>query len=153
LVQSFVYNNQSSGTCLDIVPGTTTSTYTQPVPTTAGTDGCAVSDEIPTLTLAIAGISFTFQNARLAAQYIGNPATGAKDGLLRGFMSEQAVNSIILPASLPAPFGSQPLTILLGVANGCTTTPDDRDIGPDGTTRGWWFYFNFTGDKVAWTGP
>jgi hypothetical protein len=29
----------------------------------------------------------------------------------------------------------------------------DMDVGPDGTTMGWWFYFNSTATEVAWTGP
>jgi hypothetical protein len=31
---------------------------------------------------------------------------------------------------------------------GATPIGDDRDVGPDGTTQGWWFYVNFTAVKV-----
>jgi hypothetical protein len=48
--------------------------------------------------------------------------------------------------------GGQPLSALFPPAAGANCAAvDDRDTGPDGTTRGWWWHLSFTGAAVPWT--
>ena len=46
--------------------------------------------------------------------------------------------------------GGQPITVLLPGGAGNCAAHDDRDIANG--VSGWWFYFNFPGDAVLWTG-
>ncbi len=80
------------------------------------------------------------------------------DGLLSGFVSQDEADGILvqLPAlGVPVTLGS----LLAGDPSCCETDVnkdhvidhDDRDVGPDGHTIGWWFYFNFTAVAVPYT--
>jgi len=104
-----------------------------------------------TLMLMLAGVTITLEDARVAATYTGNPATGLTTGFVRGFISETEAQSITLPATLPL-VGGQTLSAILpgGMGNGCANRGDDRDTGPDGTTRGWYFYINFTAPRTPY---
>jgi hypothetical protein len=146
--------NQSSGTCLAADPARVSppdAAAEIPNTVTATSDGCYVSQGVK-LNLTIAGIPLTFDTARIAAEWVGTPATGMKNGLIEAFMSMDQARAILLPASTPA-VGGNPLSILLRGApeNTCAGT-DDSHPGPDGTTKGYWFYFNFEAVKVGWTG-
>jgi hypothetical protein len=146
--------NQSSGACLTPdparfeVPDASTQVPNTP---SGGADGCYVSESVK-LSLTISGIPLTFETARLAAEWVGTPATGMSNGVIEAFMSITQARAILLPASTPA-VGGSPLSVLLrGSPENTCTTVDDSHLGPDGVTKGYWFYFNFTAEKVAWTG-
>ena len=145
-----IYNNQATGNCLGVLPGTLGTYQPPPTPTEPGSFGCLVTDETE-LAVDIFGIPIRLTNARIAAQWNADPANQLIQGLIRGFMSEAVAATNHLPASI---LGGQPLNSLLpGSPNNACPGVDDRDTGPDGTTRGWWFYFNFVAEKVSWTGP
>jgi len=152
--QAAKVTNQSSGACLTPDPTRfDVSDASAQIPNTpsAGADGCFVSDGAK-LSLTISGIPLTFETARLSAEWVSTPATGMTNGVIEAFMSMTQARAIVLPASTPA-VGGNPLSVLLrgSPENGCTTADDSRP-GPDGVTKGYWFYFNFTAEKVAWTG-
>jgi hypothetical protein len=132
----------SSGTCLGVIPGTG-SGYSPAIATASAAGGasCFASDA-ETITIDISGILITLQDARIAARYSGSPATGLVNGIVRGFISEADADATVLPDSLPI-VGGQPLSSLLPGGSGNCASGDDRDVGPDGSTVGWYFYLNF----------
>ena len=65
---------------------------------------------------------------------------------------EAAAQAILLPSDLPLVGGNRLSAVLPGGAgNDCTPAGDDRDVGPDGTTRGWYFYLNFEAAQAPYT--
>ncbi|MBX3275917.1 MAG: hypothetical protein KF729_37015 [Sandaracinaceae bacterium] len=142
--------NQSSGTCLAPRPGTF-ATYSPAITSaTAGTGQCYASDE-ETLSFDLGGVTITLQNARIGATYSGLPATRLINGLVSGFIDEATANATVIPDSV-AVVGGRPLaSILPGGTGSCRagggTYPS---LGPDGMTRGWWFYLNFTAREVPY---
>ena len=107
------------------------------------------------MNLDLGGIPITLRDARIGARYSGNPATGLTNGLLMGFISQTDANNTTIPSSFPV-VGGQPLSSLLpgGAGNcncngNCGTTNDDKDT--NNSVVGWWFYLNFTANKVPWT--
>jgi hypothetical protein len=138
--------NQAAGTCLGILPGTVRP-YSPAV--TATTAPCFVSDE-ETLTIELSGIPITLRDTRIAATYVGNPATGLVNGLLRGFISEADADATILPSSLPI-VGGQPLSRLLPGGSGNCASHNDKDM--HGGVPGWWFYLNYSATATPWTEP
>lgn len=136
--------NMATGMCLTPLAGTQGTPYTPAI--TSPTGPCYGAGPV-TVTITLAGIPITLRDARIAATYVGNPATSTTNGLLMGFISEADANATILPASLPL-VGGQALSSLLPGGMGNCSTRDDRDM--NGTTRGWWFYLNFTAPRVTW---
>jgi len=136
--------------------GTATVTYS-PTASTASTP-CFVTDP-RTIMINLGGIMVPLQNARIAGTYSGTPATRVVNGVLSGFLSEADAMTVILPATLPAPLGGAPLYSVLqaggATGSGCNvgggTAEDDRDMS--GTTRGFWFYLNYSADLITWSGP
>lgn len=158
-VQPIGYANQTSGTCLMPIAGTTGGFSPAITNTTAP---CFVSDQID-ISFDLSGLTIPLEAGQFAATYVGTPATSLSSGLIIGFLGETAAEGVFLPASLPAPFGGAQLSSLLpGGANNCKTVPprgpcttacrDDRDMGPGGE-MGWYFYLNYTGPKVPYTEP
>jgi hypothetical protein len=146
-LQDSTYANSAAGAtenCLDPLDGTT-SDYSPAV--SSVTPDCYVSDGVD-LVLDIGGIMVELESARVSAQYsVGAGAVAMVGGLIRGFMSEQRASEITLPDDLPV-VGGQPVdSILPGSGSGCSPI-DARDIGPDGSTQGWWFYLNFEAGAV-----
>ena len=84
-------------------------------------------------------------DARTSGTYEGGAPASIGSGLVMGFMSEAAAMATMLPATTPL-VGGRLLSDLLGGGTGAcgTMIPDDRDFGPDGVTRGWYFYINYT---------
>jgi cysteine-rich repeat protein len=121
---------------------------------------CVVSADAP-LTLSFAGITLVFATAEIAATYNADPATNLMTGLIKGFITEADADSLVLPISLPF-VGGKPLSqILVGgtmncrcdhgiIPGGCQSDGPPLEVGPDGTTPGWWFYMNFTAEAVNW---
>lgn len=142
--------NMSSGTCLGVLSGTTTG-YTPAIVTSSASGVAACfSSGSETLTIDLSGIVVTLEDARIAGRYSGSPATGLVNGLVRGFISEANADATILPSSLPV-VGGQPLSSILPGGTGNCSSGDDRDIGPDGSTVGWYFYMNFVATEVPYT--
>ena len=133
----------STGSCLGAAMGTVRP-YSPAV--TASTGPCFVTDAV-TVTIDLGGIPITLRDARIAATYVGNPATTLSNGLLRGFISEADANNTIIPMSFPI-VGGRPLSSLLpGGTNNCNSG-DDRDT--NNGVRGWWFYLNYPAARTAW---
>jgi hypothetical protein len=145
-----IYTNSTpaSPICLSPIPNTT-GAYSPAV--TTPSQLCFSTAEA-TLELDLGGIVIPLNNAQIAASYLGDPALALRDGLILGFISEADADATILPPKLPL-IGGQPLSSLLpGGASACAPH-DDRDVGPDGFTLGWWFYLNFAAQRVTYIGP
>jgi hypothetical protein len=132
---------QASGTCLEAIPGTVPSgsgvaVAGAPCYATGGVD----------LPLSLAGVQLDLTDARVGGTFSGT--TAITNGLARGFVSEAQANAIILPDDLPV-VGGKPLSKVLPGGQGSCKTTDGRDLGPDGVTRGWYFYINFSGEVVS----
>ena len=136
--------NMSGTQCLDALAGTTHGYSPAITPTSAP---CFVTSPV-TLTITVADIPITLHDARIAATYVGNPATTLANGLLMGFMSETDADNTTLPSSLPL-VGGHPLSELL--AGGKNSCPKYSDMDTDNGVTGWWFYLNFPAAKVTWT--
>jgi cysteine-rich repeat protein len=158
-IQPVSYVNQSSGTCLMPLAGTTGG-YTPAIINT--NSPCFVSSQI-SINFDLSGLLIPLQAGQFAGTYVGSPATSLSAGLIVGFLDEVSAESILLPTSLPAPFGGAQLSSLLpGGANNCKTVPprgpcttacrDDRDMGPGGQ-MGWYFYLSYTGPRVLYSEP
>jgi hypothetical protein len=137
----FTYSNHTSGDCLAADPATV-APYDPPVPTT--TSPCAVTAATD-MTLIISGVTLPFKGAVIAGRFDGNPAAGMVNGLFRGFLSEADAAT--------AMFSGLPISSLFPDGTGACSGIDDRDVGPDGTTVGWWWYMSFEAQSVTWTGP
>lgn len=139
------YDTLAAGTCLEPVVGTT-SGYSPAVPTPAGP--CFVT-EVGTFTFDFNGVPVTLEDAQIAASWTGSPVTATESGLIRGFLSETAATTILLPAELPI-VGGQPITVLLPGGSGNCAAGDDRDthLGE----IGWWFYLEFSSNDVDYFG-
>ncbi|MGE3163427.1 MAG: hypothetical protein AB7O52_00825 [Planctomycetota bacterium] len=145
---ALTYTNPGAGSCLGLLPGTTTGSFT-PAPSVPSTP-CFVTDPA-TISLDLGGILVTLQEGQIAGSYVGNPATSITNGLGRGFVSEASANAITIPATIPL-VGGMPLSALLPGGMGNCSSIDARDMGPTGTL-GWWVYFNFSATAVPYTGP
>ncbi len=145
-LQTAVYVNSATGTCAGAFDGTTLP-YSPPV--TPSTAPCFVT-EPQTVTFDILGLHLDLEAAQIAGTYSGEPADRLLNGLILGFMSEAVAEATIMPDSLPI-IGGQPLAQSLpGHATACAPH-DDRDLGADGQTLGWWFYMNFVASEVPYT--
>ncbi len=144
---STTITNMTAGQCLAALAGTT-HPYSPAI--TASTGPCFVTSTVAAVTINLGGIPITLHDARVAATYVGNPATSLANGLLMGFISETDANATIIPSSFPL-VGGQPLSSLL--AGGTNACPTFSDKDTDGMATGWWFYLNFPAAKVTWTGP
>lgn len=143
--------NQTTGTCLGPIAGTTghtapgTGTYTPAI--TQTTSPC-FSTGTSTVSINLAGVTITLRDARIAATYTGTPATGVVNGLLRGFITEADANATIFPAGT-AIIGGRPLSFILpgGAGNCANHSAKDTNNG----VVGWWFYLNFTAPRATWS--
>src|SRR5262249_62085589 len=108
------------------------------------TGPCFVSDGHD-IVIQLQGVNLTLHSAHIAATYNASPATGLTNGLIRGFVTQADADATIIP--LPAPIGNTPLAKLLPGGTGSCASYSDMDTGPARTTKGWYFYLNFTGVK------
>ncbi len=144
--QTTFYSTQTSGLCLDAVPGTT-SGYS---PGITPPSGLCFATLARNLTLSANGVPLPLLAVQSAATLVGTPASTLNPGLLRGFLTEAAANAILLPADLPV-VGGQPFSILLPGGQGNCAGHDARDTFE--SQSGWWFYFNSSAARISWTGP
>jgi len=145
-VQYSMYANAAAGTCLQPVGGSTGG-YAPAIVTPSAP--CFVTDPF-LLTLEVPALSVDLEEARIAATWSGDPPTALVNGLLGGFLSEAAADTTILSPDVPL-VGGEPLSSILPGGTGCCASHDDRDLGPDGQTLGWWIYFNFQATQVTLT--
>lgn len=136
------YTNGISGTCLVPLPGTT-SGYSPPIVTPGAP--CFVSDPFPML-LLFSGLPVPLEGTQVAATY--DAPFELLDGLIRGFLSEAAADSVTFDPSIPM-VGGQTLASVLPGGSGSCAGHDDLDVGPDGETPGWWVYLNFRAVNVS----
>jgi cysteine-rich repeat protein len=139
----------TAGMCLAPVAGSVHIGTPYSPAITSTTVPCYVSGTF-TITLSLAGIPVTLRDARIAATWVGNPATSTVNGLFMGFLSEADANATIIPATLPL-IGGQRLSSLLPGGTGSCAPFSDKDT--HNGVMGWWFYFNFPSRAVPWTGP
>lgn len=135
--------NMSGGQCLAAIAGTTHG-YTPAI--TDPSAPCFVSTPF-TVTINLGGIPITLHDARVAATYVGSPATSLANGLLMGFISEADADTTIIPTTFPL-VGGKPLSELL--AGGKNACPNYSDKDTNNGVVGWWFYLNFPASKVPW---
>ena len=83
-------------------------------------------------------VNLTLKDARIAATYMGNPATTLMTGEIRAFITRADADQMI---SVP------PLTFMLSSA----LTAGDQDMQVNAGAVGWYFYLNFTAEQVAFT--
>jgi hypothetical protein len=140
------YFNEA-GTC-DIVDADDLHPYDPPPRDPGGP--CFISAGID-FSFELGGIPIPLEDLQFAANYVGSPATGLVEGVMRGFMAEADADLVLLPDTLPLVGGSTLSSLLAGGIGACAGH-DDRDLGPDETTLGWWFYFSFVADEVTFTG-
>ena len=116
---------------------------------------CYVSDTTSmALTLELEGESLTLplQAVRIGARFDDDSATAVEDGLIIGFLSEEDADGIVVE------FGSGSYNLgedLLPSdgAGGTACEPSTHCDGPDARVShngqcGWWFAFNFTGQRL-----
>lgn len=134
-----------TATCLGPVPQTTGG-YDPPVASATAANGqpCWSSAQID-VSISVAGVPVPLRFAQIGGRFTGQPPSGVSNGLVRGFISEETAEAIVIDI----PFiGQKTLASLLPGGDGACTEHDDRDTSPDGTETGWWFYFNYTAATV-----
>lgn len=127
--------------CRAALPGTV-QPYDPPVPSIAGP--CFATPPAD-LTLTFDGLELTLKNATLAGDWSNIGQDEIPGGLLRGFLSEDDADAIIIPEEIDV-IGGQPLSSLLPGGTGNCSELDDTDT-LDGVT-GWWFYFEYQAESV-----
>jgi cysteine-rich repeat protein len=140
-------NNQATGTCVSIVPGSLTDAYSPEVDTPVNQCFATAPQTLP---IEIQGTSITLHDATIGAVYENNPATGLMRGLIRGFVTEADAESTIVPLPI---LGDMTLASLLpGGKDNCwqpSPMTGDKDTGPGGKS-GWYFYLNFSAVAAPW---
>ncbi len=136
--------NQSVAGCLQPLPGTVRP-YSPAVTSTGAP--CFSTNTPATVTIVTGGIPIPLHDARVAATYVGVPASALVNGLLMGFLTEADANATIIPATMPL-VGGLPLSSLLPGGMGNCAAHSDLDI--HNGVRGWWIYYNFTAVRVPW---
>ncbi len=131
--------------CLGPLPQTT-GDYDPPVASATAANGqpCWASSEIE-VAIDVAGTLVPLSSAQIGGRFTGQPPSGISNGLIRGFISEEEAEAIVIDI----PFiGQKSLASLLPGGDGSCAPHDDRDTAPNGNEMGWWFYMNYTAAKV-----
>ena len=139
------YDGAAAGTCLAAVPGTT-SAYVPAVDEPPAPCFVTVATTAP---FQLGDIVVTLQDLQIAATFVGDPVSQLATGLIRGFLTEADADTLLLPPDLPV-VGGMPISVLLPGGTGNCAAGDDRDTHSG--MSGWWFYFNFTADRVTYFG-
>lgn len=141
--------NLPDGLCLGPVEGTTTASY---VPDVTSAMAPCFSTSSARITLDLAGIPLTLEDARIGATYVGDPATGEINGLVVGFLTEANADNTIIPSSI-ALLGGEPLSMILpGGTPGDDRNPASHsDMDTHDGVAGWWFYLNFEATRTNWS--
>jgi hypothetical protein len=149
-VTQSVATNLATGTCLAPIAGTTFSGYTPAI--SAATGPCFSSDAVDTIDVSLGTVTIHMTNAQIGGTYSGSPTT-LSNGLLRGFVSLDQARATLFPSTLPLVGGKTLAQLLAGGDTFCTRPGggNDLDVGPDGVTKGWYFYINYTAAQVPYT--
>jgi hypothetical protein len=99
------------------------------------------------LQVSFGGSTFVLNSTMLAGSFAGASADSIVNGVMRGFISEAAAATILLPSGTPD-INGQYLSATFPGGTGSCAAGDDRDVGPDGVTHGWWIYANFRARRV-----
>lgn len=136
------YAGQAIGTCLDALPGTTRpySPALQPA-----TGPCVASASFDQSIDLGGGLVLPLRGTALGATMQVNPVPGLSNGVMRGFVSEDVAEAIVLPAD----FGGGTLASVLPGGVGSCASGDDRDELD--SVSGWWFYFQYTATEVPYS--
>lgn len=131
--------NMGAGTCHE--PDATHLGGYNPAPGTT-TGPCFASSA--TDVVIVTSFDLPLNDAIIAAQYSGDDSLIS--GTIRGFLTTADAESITLPADLPV-VGGSPISALLkgGMGSSALCSGDDTD------GDGWWFYVDFTAERVPWT--
>ncbi len=135
------YGSRATGTCLATIPETLRP-YDPPV---AESLGPCFASEAADVDLDF-GLPLPLEAARIGGSRRDNPAPGLEDGLLYGFLAEEAAD--IIPVTLPL-IGTVPLSSLLPGGTGNCAAHSDMDEHEG--VPGWWFYFNYSADEVPYS--
>lgn len=144
LVSGLATSVDQTTACLAPISGST-SAY---IPGVLATSAPCYTTEPQDTTLYLNGIEIPLQAYQQASRY--QSGLSLDEGLLMGFISESAAIAVVIPDNVPLVGGETLFNLLAG--GGSCSSSDDRDLGPDGITSGWWFYFNSTSDLVELTG-
>lgn len=107
-----------------------------------GDNGC-FHTEANDLVLSLGTLQIPLQAAEFSGQYDGEPATGLLKGVLRGFLSAEVADATRIPGSIET-LGGQPVSFLYNI--------EVLDVGPDGSSLGWWVHVILEADVVTWNG-
>ena len=134
----WVLAERAEGTCLEPLADSTGS-YSPPITLPAGR--CIVGEEGHPLYANLGGIWIEMSAVRISARLQGvAPVQRLVDGLIMGFVSDEAARAAQLPEYLPLVAGS-PITEFLRA--------EDRDAEQAGEEpTGWWLYLNFVADPA-----
>jgi hypothetical protein len=103
---------------------------------------CYAAGPLQRIELLLGGAVVPLEEVRIGATYQGDPVTGLTQGLMRGFVSETEARAARFAATIPVVGGRSLAELLRGGDNDCSG--DDRDIGPDGVTKGWYVHVGYT---------
>jgi hypothetical protein len=153
---------QRAGTCLADHPGIfdgawpdgRTSVINEPE---AGDHGCfATAPTDVNIEVEIAGepVVLPLLDAQLSARFGGDPAATLEDGIVIGFLTQEAADEIDLEVDGLTLNLGRDLLPDNGASPGCEARthcegPDARVVHED--QCGWWFAFNFRGQRIAGT--
>ncbi len=138
--QPIEYGSLAVGTCLAPIPGTVRP-YAPAVDNSVGP--CFASDQAE-IDFDI-GMPLPLQDIRLGGSWRESPTPGLGNGLLYGFLTEEAAAAMLITLPL---IGTVPLASLLPGGTGNCAAHSDRDVHND--VPGWWFYFNYIADQVPY---
>ncbi len=127
------YTVMEAGTCLMPEPGNINPMHDPPAPTTSGP--CFVTDAQDVIIVA-GSFSLPLADARIAAQFVGDPAGNLVSGSIQGFVSQADADAT--EVDVPGLPVTIPLSMLL-----CN---DDLDAG------GWFMHLEFTAIEANWEG-
>lgn len=125
------YSVITDGICLAPDPALTDPTLAEPAGTTTGP--CFVTEPIDAV-IVTSALSLPLSDARIAAQFVGQPAGNLVEGTIQGFLSEADA------AAATVEFVGIPFTLSQLLCN------NHNDGG------GWWMHMNFTAVTTEWDG-
>jgi cysteine-rich repeat protein len=149
-------NMGGTSTCLGILTGTVRPYTPAIVTATAGGGANCYVANAGTVTFSLAGVNIILHEAQIAGRWVGSPATGITNGLLRGFLTVADATAAIIPAGttgLGAIDGHSVASLLRGGAGSCRDAAPamgDRDTSMAGDD-GWYFYLNFSASARPYT--
>lgn len=138
--QPLPYDGLAVGTCLAPIPDTV-HPYSPPVTNSVGP--CFASE--PADADFDLGFTVPLQDMRIGGSRRDSPTPGLSNGLLYGFLTEEAANVLLVPLPL---IGTVPLSSLLPGGSGNCAAHSDMD--EHNGVQGWWLYFNYQASEVPY---